>query len=85
MPPPSECEGPALTLEHIAEQCLKELSSQELGSFVLYGHCAGTALVVELASVSTGKSRTHCPQIVSRCGNATWIFKIRSAASDHQN
>ncbi|WP_175998804.1 non-ribosomal peptide synthetase [Burkholderia stabilis] len=49
MPPPADCENPAVTLEAIAGQCLDELSTQELSNIALYGHCAGTALAAELA------------------------------------
>ena len=49
MPSPLECDDPSLTLERIAEQCIDELSSPELRSLALYGHCAGTALAAELA------------------------------------
>ena len=49
MPSPSDCKDPALTLERIADECLAELSAQELNSIAIYGHCAGTALATELA------------------------------------
>jgi amino acid adenylation domain-containing protein len=58
MPAPADCEADELTLKAVAEQCLQELSPQELKSLALYGHCAGTALAAELARQLRDRGKT---------------------------
>lgn len=48
----------SVTLEDIAKDCITELSDQELENITLYGHCAGTALTMEIARQLENQGRT---------------------------